>query len=164
MKERLYYILLNIIRKLEQSINVERITNNEIDTLFGSASGTGTNAQDYVVEHVIGVNSSDGTRWNYIKWSSGTLEMWGYRSNVSVTNYSTVISGQWWGYYIDIQFPFTLTEPPIVLAQMQVDAQFTITTVEDNSTTTTGVRVFGASNVSGTKNCRCHLHVFSTWK
>lgn len=164
MKERLYYILMNILEKLEQSINVERITDNEIDTLFGSASGTGTDAQDYVVEHAIGVNASDGTRWNYIKWASGALEMWGYRSNVSATNYVTVVSGQWWGYHIDVKFPFELTANPIVIAQMQVDVQFTFTTVEDNDITRTGARIFGCASTQGTKNCRCHLHVFSTWK
>ena len=62
---------MNILEKLEQSINVERITDNEIDTLFGSASGTGTNAQDYVVEH-----GTSGI-WEYRKWASGVSECWG---------------------------------------------------------------------------------------
>ena len=59
---KLTYLLKNIIHKIDQAVNVEEITNPEIDYLFGTASGTGTNAQD-------------GT--NYIKYASGRLVCWG---------------------------------------------------------------------------------------
>lgn len=67
---RIYTIFKNIIKKIQANVNVERITEEQIDDIFGSASGTGTNAQDYVVEHGASV-SSDNVTWKYEKWASG---------------------------------------------------------------------------------------------
>ena len=62
---KLSTLLRNLADKIDTSVNMERITNSEIDEMFGTASGTGTDAQDYVVEH--GVTSA----WIYEKWASG---------------------------------------------------------------------------------------------
>ena len=123
MKERLYYILMNILEKLEQSVNVERITNNEIDTLFGSASGTGTDAQDYVVEHYN--SATEG----YTKWASGKCEVW-KRFNKSLSATVAWSGGVYYGAYTDNSITYTMTgftgfiEPP--------SAQITIRSTNGN--------------------------------
>lgn len=97
---KLTTILQNIIKKIEHSVNVENITNSEIDGLFGSASGTGTDAQDYVVEH-----GTSGI-WTYRKWASGIAECWGTTTFSGTANQS-------WGSYIkyatvpSVNYPFT---------------------------------------------------------
>ena len=52
------------------SVDHRRITEAEIDEMFGIASGTGSNAQDYV----IGYGTSG--EWSYRLWNSGISECW----------------------------------------------------------------------------------------
>ena len=68
------------------SIDHRRITEAEIDEMFGIASGTGSSSQDYVVEY--GTNGI----WTYRKWASGIAECWGETENITL-NYSTNIVG-----------------------------------------------------------------------
>ena len=74
----LFTVLRNIYLKIQKNINVERITNSEIDDAFGEAAGTGTDAQDYVVEH-----GTSGI-WTYRKWASGIAECWGTKEYDSI--------------------------------------------------------------------------------
>lgn len=74
---KIFDVLKNAVKKIDNNVSVENITNREIDTLFGSASGTGTNAQDYVVEHGSEtVTTSITYTWYYRKWASGISECW----------------------------------------------------------------------------------------
>lgn len=82
------------------AIDNKPITNEEIDEMFGAASGTGTNAQDYVIEH-----GTSGI-WTYRKWASGIAECWGTTTFTGTTNQS-------WGSNIkyttvpSVNYPFT---------------------------------------------------------
>ena len=165
MKERLYYILMNILEKLETSINVERITDNEIDTLFGSASGTGTDAQDYVVEHGT-ATASDGSYWIYRKWNSGIAECWG-RKKETKSQYDTMGSsyGMWWEYWSDVYYPFSFTETPIAFSSSDIGSAFTLNTLLDNGIYTDRVRVYSAvHNTSGSLDFDSRLYVIGKWK
>ena len=92
--------------------DVTRITEAEIDEMFGSASGTGTNAQDYVIEH------GESGIWKYEKWASGKAVVWGVYS-ATFSNYNTLPNVGWGAYfrtgesgtYYDSQlvFPFHFT-------------------------------------------------------
>ncbi len=95
---RIYTIFKNIIKKIQASVNVERITESEIDTIFGSSSGTSTNAQDYVVEH-----GTSGI-WTYRKWASGIAECWG-------TQRHTITSWSGWGNLFEGKPIFTTNYP-----------------------------------------------------
>ena len=64
----LFTVLRNIYLKIKKNINVERITNSEIDDAFGGAAGTTIKAQDYVIEYGTSGN------WHYRKWASGKAE------------------------------------------------------------------------------------------
>lgn len=80
-------ILKNIIAKQGTATEFDPITDEEIDEMFGTAAGTGTDAQDYVIEH-----GTDGI-WTYRKWASGIAECWG------INTVTSVITTQWGSIY-----------------------------------------------------------------
>ena len=145
--------------------DVSRITENEIDEMFGSASGTGTDAQDYVVEHRI-TTASDGSTWIYKKWASGIAECWG-RKVYNINQYSTfgTSNGMWWAYQVDIYYPFTFIEKPLIFPDSTVSTAFTITTIVESTTTTEKVTVFSAvHNTSGYLDNFIRVYAVGKWK
>ena len=165
---KLTYLLKNIIHKIDQSINVEEITNPEIDALFGSASGTGTDAQDYIVEHAVSYPASDGTLWTYFKYASGLVTMWGYKSVANHTPYNTVafsstVNG--YGHQESLQYPFTLTGIPMVLPDAAVADAFTFSTILDAGIYTDHVVVYSLALLrAGDQRYVVRCHLIGTWK
>lgn len=161
MKERLYYILMNILEKLEQSINVERITDNEIDTLFGSASGTGTDAQDYVVEHGV-----DGI-WYYEKWASG-------KATLFANLYEKVGTWTAWGSVYETAltrraYPTNFfTEIPAVRVQPNGRGEIAIMSIECSATAeltqTCGMWANRPVATDPNKNVGYSIEVVGRWK
>ena len=163
-------LLKNIIHKIDQNVNVELITDPEIDTLFGTAAGTSTDAQDYIVEHAVSQTASDGTQWTYFKYASGVVDMWGYKKVQNVTSYTTFSFGNninAYGRYVDMYYPFTLTGKPLVIPAHDVGEMFTISTVVDSQVFTDRVRAYALEFHIGTAGAqtftaRCHL--VGLWK
>lgn len=93
-------ILKNIIEKQGTATEFNPITDTEIDEMFGTAAGTGTDAQDYVVEH-----GTDGI-WTYRKWASGIAECWGKYNWTSVN-----ITNTWGSMYTGTPSPATIDFP-----------------------------------------------------
>ena len=139
---RIFDVLKNAVKKIDNNINVENITNREIDTLFGSASGTGTNAQDYVVEHGSEtVTTSITYTWNYRKWASGVSECW------LIFNGTTNVSTQWGSsglYYSGMnRFAYpsnSFIEPPVCNITM------------DGTNNSLWVMYWGGGGAQGTKD------------
>ena len=162
---KLSTLLRNLADKIDTSVNMERITNSEIDAMFGSASGTSTNAQDYVVEHGT-TTASDGSTWIYKKWASGIAECWGSKK-YNINQYTTIGSsyGMWWGYKVDVYYPFTFVEPPHALANSNVGHAFTITTLIETTTTTDHLTVYSAvHNTSGYLDNFMYVQIVGKWK
>ena len=107
----LFTVLRNIYLKIQKNINVERITNTEIDDAFGGAAGTGTDAQDYVVEHYI--SSTEG----YTKWASGKCEVW-KRIYKNISSTTLWVAPIYYGGIVDNSITYTMNgfdgfiEPP----------------------------------------------------
>lgn len=157
---RIYTIFKNIIKKIKANVNVERITEEQIDDMFGSASGTGTNAQDYVIEHVN--NPSSG----YTKWASGKLEVWKRVSPCVVNITSPMSGGMYYGTISAIEYPITFSTYPTVNITAQVTGGYgwLIPTYDNYSTSNTGTLyvyyVESKSNVNTTIN----IYAVGKWK
>lgn len=82
--------------------DVTRITEAEIDEMFGTASGTGTNAQCYVIEHQ---ESSSGGEWSYKKYSNHT-----YDAQIQLEITSNTWSTLWNSWYYNT--PINIPNPP----------------------------------------------------
>lgn len=169
--KKLTTILRNLADKIDSSVNIDRITNNEIDALFGEASGTGTNSQDYVVEHGVSVFASDNTSWTYFKYASGVVDMWGYKSVASSSAYSTMTFGNniyAYGHQTDMMYPFVLTGQPLVVPVATVGNAFTMSTVVDSTIYTNRVTIFGlgfyGGQQTGTQKFVARCHLIGLWK
>ncbi len=129
----LYTMLKNIVAKQGTATEFDPITDAEIDEMFGTAAGTGTNAQDYVIEH--GTSTVGTTAWTYRKWASGLVECWGDKS-VSIT------INQKWGslYYGEVSastYPFTFKTLPLLMMYFNTGSSWS-TGCYDSTTTKTG--------------------------
>ena len=131
--EDLYTMLKNLASKGGTATEFDPITDAEIDEMFGTAAGTGTNAQDYVIEH--GTSTVGTTAWTYRKWASGLVECWGDKS-VSIT------INQKWGslYYGEVSastYPFTFKTLPLLMMYFNTGSSW-CTGCYDSTTTKTG--------------------------
>lgn len=155
----IYNLLKNMAKKIEQSAIVEAITNSEIDEMFGTAAGTSTNAQDYVVEH-----NQTGAQ-GYTKWASGKMEVW-KRQTTTVNITSAMSGGLYYGTISAISYPVAFIDYPVVNITAQVKGGFgwLIPKYDDYAVSNTGTLyiyyVASQPNVSVTIN----IHAVGRWK
>lgn len=146
-------ILKNIIAKQGTATEFDPITDAEIDEMFGTAAGTGTDAQDYVIEYVN--NQNDG----YTKWASGKLECW-KRVSTSVD-----ITSSWGSLYYgsvsSISYPVAFMYNPTVniTAQVANGGGWLVPNYDNYSASGTGTLYFyrptSQSNTAVTINISC---------
>lgn len=162
----IYNLFKNLIKKVEQSTVVEAITNHEIDSLFGTAAGTGTDAQDYVVEHY-----QEGVTQGYTKWASGKCEVW---KRITKTLNATI---QWnslyYGVYTDNSITYTMpgftgfVGYPMVQLSLQCTNGNLIGIIGDYSSyTTTGIGNYYVYSAGNTTNMTATINVYAVgrWK
>lgn len=109
---------------------------------------------DWIVEQ--------GTRgiWTYRKWNSGIAECWG-ESEHTIAHYTTF--NGFYGYYVDIDLPFTFAAVPIKTFTPQVGSGFSIPAA-NMSDSTTKVRLYTLSSASGTNTVKGTIYVKGRWK
>jgi hypothetical protein len=127
---------------------------------------------DFVVDHGIGVTTADGSIWEYFKYESGLVDMWGYRSVANISPYTTFSFGNNIYAYCrqtTMTYPFTLTSVPLVMPNNTIASAFTMSTVVDSEIYVDYVKMFGFDWHIGTAGsggerfvARCHL--IGTWK
>lgn len=156
--KKLSTILHNLADKIDTSVNIERITNNEIDTLFGAAGGTGTDAQDYVVEH-----GTSGV-WKYRKWASGVSECWAIYGE-TLTSYAVPWQGAS-AFYTSVTFPTGLfVATPNMTTDFICDSVLAISCGGLHSLTATGTNLYGISiGATGSQPCTWNIRVVGRWK
>ncbi len=163
---RIFDVLKNAVKKIDNNINVENITNREIDTLFGTASGTGTNAQDYVVEH-----GTSGI-WTYRKWASGIAECWGVYT-ATISHYTTV--NNFYGYYRDgnsggsyydskLVFPFTFTTLQYYNYGGSIGAGFAVTASPSLGLSNSFGTIRFLSTIGNSQSVVARIYAKGTWK
>lgn len=120
---------------------------------------------DYIVENGI-TTASDGSYWIYEKMESGIAKCWGRKTH-NINQYSTIGSsyGMWWCFQVDVNYPFTFIEKPIVLPDSTVATAFTITTIVESETKVDKVTIFSAVHTtSGFLDNFIRLQVIGRWK
>lgn len=162
----LFTVLRNIYLKIQNNINVERITNSEIDDAFGEAAGTGTDAQDYVVEHY--QSETEG----YTKWASGKCEIW-KRITKQLSSTTQWVAPIYYGVYTDNSITYTMNgfngfvNYPVVQLSLQAVNGNLIGIIGDYSSyTKTGIGNYYVYSVSSQSNINATINVYAVgaWK
>ena len=112
---------------------------------------------DYVVE----TGSSGNYTWT--KWNSGKMELEYINSGVSITNYSTVITGAMYGYYHDLSFPVTFVGSYIPTHTWQIGSGWGFSAGMLQGTST-DCRLFAMGSTQGTQTCSIWAHIVGRWK
>ena len=68
-----------------------------------------------------------------------------------------------YGYYVDVALPFTFAEVPIKIFSPQIESGFSIP-AGNTADSTTKVRLYILSNVSGTNTVKVTIYVKGRWK
>lgn len=114
-------------------------------------------AQDYVVE------SGTSGIWTYRKWNSGLAECWG--TYITTGNYySGPYAGWFYGYQVNVPYPFTFKTVKSGTHNMKVGSGFcaSCNVIGDALDSAT---CLGLSNVNtANSDIAIMLHVFGTWK
>lgn len=111
--------------------------------------------KDYVVSQ--GTSGS----WYYRKWNSGKAECWG-RITATKSHYTT--SNSFYGYYGSVTYPFTFTENPRYVYNVQVGSGFAMSGTGTMGESKTGTNWYALSTVSGSQSCVVYMYVFGKWK
>lgn len=159
-------ILKNIIAKQGTATEFDPITDAEIDEMFGTAAGTGTNAQDYVIEHY-----QNGGTEGYTKWASGKCEVWKrIRKKLSSTIQWT---SMYYGKYSDNSITYTMTGftgfvgYPMVQLTLQCVSGNIMALVGDYSTySSTGIGTYYVYSADSRQNVDSTINVYAVgrWK
>lgn len=158
---KLSTLLRNLADKIDTSVNMERITNSEIDAMFGSASGTGTNAQDYVVEHSISTNSDGGSQ-GWTKWASGKMECW--VNVIRATNPTTTWGNLKYGNVSTISYGQTFVDNPMVNVVIR-NGSLWLLCAYPNKTETGTMYACCAGNVTvGSTSSWVSVYAIGRWK
>ena len=133
------------------------MTTQEVSDFVDSLNvGGGGVAVDLVVE--------EGTEgiWTYRKWSSGIAECWG-KGAKTMSHYAT--TGGFYGYYADFALPSGLfTSITAHVYTSTVGNGFAMPASGMGASTTTSIRVYALSSISGSQSCTFDMMVKGRWK
>lgn len=132
---------------------------NFIEDLDISGSELETTQADWVVE-----SGTDGI-WTWRKWRSGIAECWGETGTISLTNYSTPLNGNGYGYTTTVTFPTDLfVATPIVTYSAYIGSGFALTGTQTGNRSNTSVGLYAVSASGGTKDTNWFVSAKGRWK
>lgn len=128
-----------------------------VDKIYDLMNGGGS--ADYIVDE--GTATVGACSWTYRKWASGLAELWGYVST-SVASYAS-LGNYGYAYYLDVNYPFTLTGVTSIQSNTQVATQLTDSMAGGDNLTTT-VRLYAKCPLSGTQTFKSRVYITGTWR
>ena len=152
-------ILKNIIAKQGTATEVDTITDAEIDEMFGTAAGTSTNAQDYVIEHGTSGN------WRYKKFSSGQSEAW-YTGTVSISTNTAWGSMYFSGDPTQISIPTGIfnSRPTVNINVGNNSYMLGASTLTGTSANNVSFYIYNSRQISTNFTIYVDIHCSGTWK
>lgn len=140
----------------EYAMSSEAITRNDLKAVLNEVLPSEPAEADYVVEQ-----GTSGI-WTYRKWSSGIAECWG-KGTKTLSHYST--AGGFYGYYTDFALPSGLfTSITAHVYTSTVGNGFAMSAGGMGASTTTSIRVYALSSISGSRSCAFDMMVKGRWK